>query len=74
MTLLRFFGQLIKVSYGSLGSAALRSDLGNRVVINTDQRVRVTSAGREITLDITDQSQISFETTVGATYHIKVVE
>jgi len=59
---------------GSLNSAVLRSDLGNRVVINTDQRVRVTSAGREITLDITDQSQISFETTVGASYLIEVLD
>jgi len=57
---------------GALTTAVLRSDLGNRCVINTEQKIRVMSAGREVALDTSQSDQISFETTQGATYRIEV--
>ena len=58
-------------SDGALESAVLRSDLGNRCVIKTDQRVRITSRGREVAPDIADGDHISFETSPGAVYRIE---
>ncbi len=59
---------------GALTTAVLRSDLGNRSVIHVDQRVRVTTEGRAVTLDTSIPDQIAFETTPGATYRLEVQE
>ena len=61
-------------SDGMLASAVLRSDLGRRCVIRTDARVRVTSSGQEVALDLTNPSYIMFETTSGAAYRVEVLQ
>jgi alpha-L-fucosidase 2 len=61
-------------SDGSLTSAEIRSELGNRCVINTGQRVRVTSSDREVALERTDRDQIVFDTMPGAVYRIEVLQ
>ena len=60
-------------SDGALESAVLRSDLGNRCVIKTDHRVRITSSNQEVAMDVTDRVHVSFETTPGAVYRIDVL-
>ena len=61
-------------SNGALDSAVVRSDLGNRCVIDSDRRVRITSSGQEVAVDSTDSDHISFETTPGALYRLEVLE
>ncbi len=58
-------------SDGALESAILRSDLGNKCVIRTDKRVRITSAGQVVAVDLPDRDHVVFETTPGANYRIK---
>jgi len=60
-------------SDGMLASAVLRSDLGRKCVIRTDARVRVTSSGQEVALDLTNSGYIMFETTSGAIYRVEVL-
>jgi len=59
---------------GQLSEVQLRSDLGKPAVIQTDQKVRVTSSGQEVQLNFPDSNHISFDTTAGATYHIDVLD
>jgi hypothetical protein len=43
-------------------------------VIRTDKRVRVTSAGQMVAVDLPDHDHVIFETTPGATYRIEIRE
>jgi alpha-L-fucosidase 2 len=61
-------------SDGRLDSAVLRSDLGRRCLIATDERIQVTSSGKEVNIDVSENGQISFETTPGAVYILSVLE
>jgi alpha-L-fucosidase 2 len=58
-------------SNGALESAVLRSDLGNKCVIRTDKRVRITTAGQVVAVDMPDGDHVTFETTPGAAYRIE---
>ena len=59
-------------SDGALSSADVRSDLGNRLVIRSENELRVTSSGRDINVSSED-GRSSFATQVGAIYHIEIV-
>jgi len=61
-------------SDGKLASAILRSDLGRKCRIRTDARVRITSSGQEVALDLTNRGHIMFDTTPGAVYRVEVLE
>jgi hypothetical protein len=58
---------------GLLASALIRSDLGRRCVIKTDVRIRITSSGQEVLLDLTNPGHVVFETTPGAVYRVEVI-
>ncbi|MBT3448474.1 MAG: glycoside hydrolase family 95 protein [Bacteroidetes Order II. Incertae sedis bacterium] len=51
-------------------SAQIRSDLGNRLIIRSDSRIRVTSSGSTVKVDNAD-GRSSFETRAGATYQVE---
>jgi alpha-L-fucosidase 2 len=56
---------------GALQAAVLRSALGNRCVIKTTQRLRITSQGQEVAPVAADDDHISFETSPGGVYRIE---
>jgi alpha-L-fucosidase 2 len=58
-------------SDGALTSAVLRSDLGKRCVIQSAQRLRVTSGGRDVAQTAVDGDHVSFETSPGGVYRIE---
>jgi alpha-L-fucosidase 2 len=58
-------------SDGALTSAVLRSDLGNRCVIQAAQRLHITSQGREVAPVAAEGDRISFETSRGVVYRIE---
>jgi alpha-L-fucosidase 2 len=61
-------------SDGALESAVLLSDLGNKCLIRTDKRVRITSSGQVVAMDFPDRDHIVFETTPGAVYRIEFLD
>ena len=60
----------LKWSDGKPESAVIQSDLGNRLIIRSDNRLRVTSSGRKVKVDFAD-GRSSFETREGATYQVE---
>jgi len=58
-------------SDGKLNSAVLRSDLGRKCVIKTDDRIQVTSAGKVVELNRSISGRVSFDTVPGGVYQIE---
>ncbi len=64
----------IRWSGGILAYASIRSDLGRDFILETDQRIRVTSRGNVVNLGYPDPDHIVFQTEVGETYQIISVD